>query len=142
MPVRTDYYTLNCRTENKQETSVIMMPITAEQEVQLDKGRNINIKIESRYISLGASDIYCYGEIDLSKGSNDYDIFKTFDFIDYIHGKGIYIYSNYNYENHTCTSDLQEPRWKETFKPEELSQWAHGFLGKPKRIVLFRTVIR
>ena len=138
MPVRTDYYSMICRTEHKDETSVIMMPITAEQEVQLDKGHNISLKLETRVFSLGASDLYCYGEIDLTKGSNDCEIFKSFDFMDHLRSKGIHIYSNYNYANHTCSSDLKEPRWKETFAPEEFAQYVHGFLGKPKRIILFR----
>jgi len=116
------------------------MPITAEQEVQLDKGVNIVVSLETTKFSITPSDIYCYGEIDLSNGSDDYDIFSSFDFLDYMHGKGISIYSNYNYKNHTCTSDIKEARYSETFRPEILSQWAHGFLGKPKRIVLFRYV--
>ena len=60
--------------------------------------------------------------------------------LDYLEEKGVTIYSNYDYETHSCSSPEKYCLWTETWHPAVLAKMAHGYLGKPKRILLFNQI--
>lgn len=138
MPTTTDYYILTSRiTYSGNKEKIILTHITEEEEAVLDSGENLEIVRGVRKFNIHANNIYCYGDIDLREGSDDSKEIATFDFLDYLNGVGIKIPSDYNYENHECHSPIDRYRITETWRPEVLTRYAHGCLGKPKKILLF-----
>ena len=61
-------------------------------------------------------------------------------FLDHLEAVGAHVYSNYDYETHSCSSPKEYCLWTETWHPAVLAKTAHGYLGKPKRILLFNQI--
>lgn len=118
-----------------------MTSITEEEEQQLDDGKELILKRGNISFRIHCNNIYCYGEVNFNKGSDDCNQIATFDFLDYLDWKGIVIPSDYDYEHHECHSPLKCYRWTETWRPDVLARYAHGCLNKPKHIVLFRRLL-
>lgn len=114
-----------------------MTYITEAEELELDKGKQLILKRGNRNFTVDKNNIYCYGNVDFSEGSDDMKQIATFSFLDYLGAVGIHIPSDYHYDTHECHSPLRCYRWTETWRPEVLAKYAHGCLGKPERIVLF-----
>lgn len=116
-----------------------MTYISEKEEIALDKGETINLKRGNRTWTITTRNIYCYGEVDFNTGSEDMKQIDTFDFLNYLGGVGLHIYSDYHYDTHECHSPIKNCRWTETWHPAKIAQYAHGCLKKPQRIVLFKT---
>ena len=117
-----------------------MTYISEEEEAALDKGEVLTLKRGNRTMTVMPNHLYCYGEVDFSTNSDDMYQIEDFHFLDYLGAKGLHIYSDYHYDTHECHSPLPQCRWTETWNPAEIAQYAHGCLGKPQRIVLFKIV--
>lgn len=142
MPKCNDYYVVACdKIKKVVRTKVIMTYITIKEEAALDKRENISIIRGDKTFDIDIKNIYCYGKIDFRQNSNDMNQMDTFDFLNYLVGSGLHVVSDYDYRNHCCHSPYTFPRWTETFRPSVITQFAHGCLGKPKLIVLFKIAI-
>ena len=141
MPIFQDYYILISRTDTGRKEQVIMTYITEEEEQKLDEDEELTLKRGNASFKVHGNNIYCYGEVDFHKGSNDCKKIATFTFLDYLGLKGIALPSDYHYDTHECYSPLKSHRWYETWRPDVLARYAHGCLNKPERIVLFRRLL-
>lgn len=141
MPICQDYHILlNIRTNlgNKQ---VIMTYITEKEEAKIDKNETIVIHRGKHTFTIDNRCIYCYGEVDFTKG-DDIELLDKLNFLSHLGIQGVPIRSNYDYACHACHSPVNRPLWAETFRPSRLVLYAHGVLGKPKRIVLFNVKVK
>ena len=143
MPVFKAYHLLSSyRDINKRKVMIYMTYITEEDENILDNNKELNIVRDDLKFKINLNNTYCYGEVDFTNDSDDMYNIENFNFLDYLTGfSGIPIRNGYDYDNHECTSVEQRCGWTETWNPAVLAQFAHGCLGKPDRIVLFRQVL-
>lgn len=139
MPIWKDYHILNSRRDDRNNTIMTCMSyLTVDEETVLDKNETLTIVRGDAKFVIKPNDVYCYGSVDLNTNSNDYNIIEDFDFLDYLGSVGLKIYADYNYETHTCRTPINRCRWTETHNPAKVVQYAHGVLGKPERIILFK----
>lgn len=120
-----------------------MIPIDENEEKLIDNidKHTLTFHRGDRTFSVSMKDIYCYGEVDFE----DEDILNRiskFKFLDYLGAVGVHIYSGYDYKTHSCSSPKSCCLWTETWNPAELAKMAHGYLDKPKRILLFNQTIK
>lgn len=142
MPIRKDYAVIISHTNpsNKRDrSSVIISHITLDEEKKLDSGDHIIIKRGDLSFVISPDDLYCYGEIDFTDESEDLDTIDGFDWFNHLTFSGYHTPNDYDYESHTCISPLPFYRTRETFHPADAVQYLHGFLGKPKRTIIFRS---
>lgn len=120
-----------------------MIPIDEDEEKLID---NIDKSIlpfhrGNRSFSISMKDIYCYGEVDF-EDENTLNQIKDFKFLNHLDEVGVHIYSRYDYKTHSCYSPKRYCLWTETWNPAELAKMAHGYLGKPQRILLFNQTVK
>lgn len=120
-----------------------MIPINEEEEKIIDNIDKQIIKFDrrNRTFSVSMNDIYCYGETNF----NDETVLEqieSFNFLNHLGEVGVHICSNYDYKTHSCTSNKNHCLWTETWSSAKLAKLAHGYLGKPKRILLFKQFIK
>ena len=118
--------------------STIMIPISEEEEANIDRiGKQVlHFHRKDRTFSVQKSDIYCYGEVDF-KDKETYDEIDKFPFLNHLVMSGAVVYANYDYDSHSCSCHKKNKLWTETWSPAKLAMITHGYLGKPKRILLF-----
>ena len=141
LPISPHYRILNSRKIRSEIKSTIMIPINKNEELLIDNidKQTLHFHRGNRTFSVQMRDIYCYGEVDFND-KNTLDKINNFNFLDYLEEKGVTIYSNYDYETHSCSSPEKYCLWTETWHPAVLAKMAHGYLGKPKRILLFNQI--
>ena len=127
------------RSDGPVVINTIMTYLTKAEEVALDKKETIEITRGFRHFTISPRDIYCYGEIDFHNGSDDYKELAKMKFLSHLCFCGIWIEANYDYDRHCCYSPIKRKQWYDTTRPEVLSQYAHGILGKPRRCIIFST---
>lgn len=116
-----------------------MTYISEEEESLIDRGKTLNLQRGDAEFTIESYDIYCYGEVNFDLSSDDMYKIDNLNFLDYLKGASGYpICSDYDYESHTCKSPISCYRITETWHPSVLARYAHGCLGKPQRIVLFK----
>lgn len=142
MPIIQGYQTLACRIiNNKEEHSVMMIPISEQEENEIDKGGELSVKRHNLEFNIETKDIYCYGKINFDNGSEDMDTLSEFNWLDFMTERGKSIPANYNHKNHTCRTDTDRVKYFDTTRPELVAQYAHGLLGKPERVLIFRYIV-
>lgn len=132
-----DFFVMVSRFDGPCVIQTIMTYITEEEEKQLDNKKIIEIERGSRLFQIAPRDVYCYGEIDYHNGTEDYNELAKLKFLNHLSLCGIWIKADYDYEHHVCYSSIKKPTWYDTTRPEVLSQYTHGILGKPKRSIIF-----
>ena len=143
MPISKDYQTVICHTEKagnkiKSQTRILMTWISDKEEALLDKGRAISITRGGITFDLDKDNIFSYGEVDFHDGTEDYDALnELIPFKDIVH-----IPLNYDYDTHTCKTKTKCYQTYETDNIGAMAQYAHGRLGKPKRVVIFKLIAR
>lgn len=117
---------------------VIMAPITAEQEEQLNNEDYIIIKdqFEQSFV-VTDNKCYAYGELDLSPKSDNIRKIAESNWFKNLY-VNIIMLSEYDYETNTVTSDVEGGRWYETDNVETYLPFLHAKIGKPERVVIFR----
>lgn len=141
LPIRNDYYSMVSKKRlDKRTECVIMSYITEKEEELIDNGKTIVIKRGNTKFTINPANIYCYGIIDFHPDSEDIDIISTFNWLDHLIIRGICIPANYNYDKHQCLSINKKPMWFDTLRCDYLARYAHGFLGKPERTIIFRQI--
>lgn len=117
---------------------VIMAPITEEQEKQLSENNYITITDQfNRTFIINDKTCYAYGTIDLSPRSNNIAKIAKSGWFDSLY-VNIFVFTRYDYDTHTVTSDVAGGRWYETDNVENYLPFLHGKIGKPERVVIFR----
>ena len=135
------YRILNSKKINTGTKSTVMIPIDEDEELLIDNidKQTLHFHRGDRTFSVQMKDVYCYGEVDFTD-KDTLDKINTFNFLDHLETVGAYIYSNYDYKTHSCTSPKRNYLWAESWDTLELTKMAHGYLGKPKRILLFNQI--
>ncbi len=139
MPTTDLSYQVICShsTSRIKKELIVIIPITEKEEKQLDKGF-LQTTRDDQTFNIHSNDIVCYGDIDFSTGSDDYNAIERMKWLDYLGVKGICVPSDYDYETHCCYSPERFARYTETFNPAVLAQYIHGRLGKPQRCCIFK----
>ena len=143
MPISKDYQTVICHTEKvgdkiKSQTRILMTWINDKEEALLDKGKAISISRGGITFDLDRDNIFSYGEVDFHDDSEDYEALnELIPFKDVVH-----IPLNYDYDTHTCKTKTKSYQTYETDNIGAMAQYAHGRLGKPKRVVIFKLIAK
>lgn len=143
LPISPNYRILNNNRSNIGNRTTIMIPIDENEEKLIDNigKETLHFNRGNRSFSVQMKDIYCYGEVDFND-KETLDKIEEFNFLDHLGAVGVHIYSGYDYKSHSCTSSISRCMWTETWSPAHLAKMAHGYLGKPQRILLFNQIIK
>ena len=145
MPISKDYQTVIYHTNmtNKEgrpteQVRIIMAPITEKEEALLDEGNAFIIHRCDFPFNLSSDNVLAYGEVDFHNGSDDYEnIGSLIPYRDRVH-----LPLHYDYDTHTCKTKLKRYQTYETDNIGAMAQYAHGRLGKPKRVVIFKLIAK
>lgn len=145
MPISKDYQTVIYHTNmtNKEgrpieQIRILMAPITEKEEALLDKGKAFTIHRGDLSFNLTSDNVFAYGEVDFHKGTEDYEnISSLIPYRDMVH-----LPSYYDYDTHTCKTKIKRYQTYETDNIGAMAQYAHGRLGKPKRVVIFKLITK
>lgn len=141
MPIMKDYHMLSLNKDAERNIIMtIMTYITEAEEKVLDSGKVLHITRGDMSFDITPRKVYCYGHVDFTTDSSDYNIVEDFDFLNYLNDVGVHVPSDYDYKHHVCVSPIGRIRWTETWNPAAVAQYAHGRIGKPDRIVLFKYI--
>ena len=124
---------------NANKELIIMIPITEDDEKQLDKGSLHIIKGDQEFVIL-PDKIICYGKIDFSNNSEDLDTISNMNWLDHLILRGVTVPSDYNYEEHSCCPPGKYIRYYDTTNPAVIVKYAHACLGKPERCCIFKQI--
>ena len=124
-----------CRTENiKGNLPVFIESITEEDEKAIEESKSkrgdVNFLTASGEI-VDNSRIYMFGEVNL----NDKEDLRIIEKYNLINFDGNCIHSNFDYDKGT----VEINKWYQTFNPILWFKYCHCLLGKPKRIIVYRT---
>lgn len=141
MPLTTAGYQVICsRSISKYVTElIIMIPITEEEEKELDSGLLVTKKGDFTF-TIEGNNIICYGEIDFNTNSDDYYVLEDMRWLEHLTGIGICVPADYNYKEHTCYSPIRHTRYFDTTNSAIVAQYKHAVLGKPQRCCIFKEV--
>ena len=145
MPISKDYQTVIYHTNmtNKEgrpteQVRILMAPITEKEEALLDKGKAFTIHRGDLSFNLTSDNVFAYGEVDFHKDTEDYEnIGSLIPYRDMVH---LPLY--YDYDTHTCKTKIKRYQTYETDNIGAMAQYAHGRLGKPKRVVIFKLITK
>lgn len=141
MPIMKNYYVMTYRTlTNKSKELIIMIPITEEEELKLDKG-NLQKDINGKSVNIALNKVICYGKIDFSYSSDDLTTIANMNWLDHLIERGITVPSDYDYNTHSCYPPKRRIRNYDTTNPAVLSQYVHACLNKPERCCIFKHII-
>ena len=129
MPIMKGYQTLICRTE-RDGIDIVMTYITEKEEIKLDKGEAIKITRNDKTFNIpnGRGNVICYGHIDFNISSENVGDMAT-----------VHIPIDYDLKTHTCRSPIKRYRSCECSNIAEVCRYAYGVLGKPDRVLIFKT---
>lgn len=138
--MRKDYYTLLSLTKKGFRYGVIVTSLTDKEEDAIDRGDTITIERGNCTFTISPKDIYVYGEIDFNNKSEDMSVIADLNWFATYEDYGMCMPANYDYKTHSARSPFNIPQWIDTTCCEKAAQYAHGFIGKPKRTVIFKSV--
>lgn len=131
-----------CRTEgvglHRECNRVSIAVLTDNEERNLDKHIPINLNLGNRTINVSSDNLICYGDVDFSTNSPDYNQIKKLIKNDIV----VHIPVDYNYNLHCCISPNKMYRTVETTDVSKIVQYFHGKLGKPKKVIIFKEYIK
>lgn len=119
--------------------NVVMTSISEEEEYRLDTDKKITIVRDNILFTVNIKNVYCYGVIDFDDYSDDYNAIDNFDWFKACTTQGKFVPNNYNYESHAVEQDSKNKYIQdiETWSPAQYTQYLHGCLGKPHRVLIF-----
>ena len=115
---------------------ICMLEISKADEEKLDKRESFTIDKGDRVFAVGPSNVKYYGEIDFNSGTEDYAVLEESKLFFPMGFQGASVPANYDYEKHCCYSDIDRAKWFDTVNAAYICQYAHGILGKPKRVAI------
>lgn len=120
------------------QCEVYMEAITEEQEKDIDDStdeyENLHFIKDNKVIAKG-KEIILYGEVDLNNPI-DLNYIQKFNLIDEEHS---WIYSNINFDTGDVSSVNGIIQQHPTFNPIKWFKYCHLLIGKPKRIIIYKT---
>lgn len=121
-----------------------MTELSEQDELKLDKEKAIVLDRGELSFLIGPEDVLVYGEVDLTTNSKDYKQIDKLRVYDRTAGLGITIPAHYDYERHAGVKRIgsRYVQWFDTISLAKAAQYAHGFLNKPKRIVIFKKTVK
>ena len=136
MPIR-EYMCLFTPKAGYDNTTAYVVGISEEEEQELLKNNKVTLTKDNKTFDIMLDHCFCYGNINFSSESDDLDtikesgLFNNYD-IQYV------LYANYDYETHTCKTELTRPKWYDSWDIKDILQYIHGCLGKPNHVVIFK----
>lgn len=140
MPLSTNYQVITSPIKNVNRNYVIMTYLTKDEENLLDTGNQIQLVRDDHSVVLSIKDVYIYGEIDFTHGSDDMQGLNKLDPAGAM-SNDIIIPSKYNYEKHSCSSPINKYLFTLANSSEDVFRYRHGCLNKPKLSIIFRTKV-
>jgi hypothetical protein len=120
-----------------------MSSLTKQEEDALDNGEMIILKRPGyKDMLIEMKRVFFYGKIDFTKDSEDYQQIADIRALDNVTEHGISLPSRYDYATHTCEALSDRILHYDTFDFPTICQYAHAFLGKPERCILFEHIVR
>lgn len=139
MPIFREYQTIVRKNlDGLNKLRIMISYLSQDDENLIDAGKSIKIKRGALTFNLSPKDIEFYGDVDFSNNSEDLEEIDEVNWLNNFADVTVPIPSNYNYEKHACKSKELRYFWTETVSPAKLVQYAHGCLGKPKKVVIFK----
>lgn len=130
----TKRITILCRTkELGQESKIIMIPISEEDENRIDKEKVYKIKNETNSYLVENKNILIYGEVSLNE-----DDINVLDRLNIIPEEGGVIYSNLDLKTGELIVEGDYPKEYPTFDPVLWFEYNYMLLGNPNRILIFK----
>lgn len=123
-------------------TAVLLTYLTEEEEQELEEKQVITITRKNKEYTIYNRSIYCFGDVDFSNNSDDYCDIAELNILSNLTFSGIRIPANYDYGNNSVTSNTNYVKWYDTVYIEDIIQYCHGLLGKPKKVLLFKYVYK
>lgn len=117
-----------------------MVGVTEEECNKIRKGKTIIVEKEENKFKILPENIYCFGKIDFTDGSEDMDQLDDFNWLNQLITRGVCIPADYDYETHCCFSPRKTYRWYDTFSTALVCQYKHAVLGKPENVCIFKYV--
>lgn len=117
-----------------------MEPITEDEEIRIDNSIKYfgEIRHEKKDGTIiDAKQIYLYGEINFNN-PNDLDNIEKFNFINPIYGN--WIHSKFSYKGGTFTTINGKAKMYPTWDAIKWFKYCHCLLGKPQRIIVYKTI--
>lgn len=121
--------------------TVIMEPITAEQEAHLDRTAEKEDTLKFYHpdgFVIDAKHIYLYGEVDFDN-SEDIKNIERFNLIN--NEDGNFIHSNFDYDKGIAVSTELKFKQYPTWNPILWFKYCYCIIGKPQRIIVYKRII-
>ena len=118
-----------------------MTSLTEKEEGMLDRGW-VRLKRDGFTLDIHSNEVICYGEIDFSYGSDDYETLSQMHWLNHLVTRGIDIPSNYDYDKACYIQENGRVLWYDSTNCADVAQYMHVRLGKPKRTVIFKRKVK
>lgn len=122
--------------------AVIFTSLTDDEDKALDANLTITIERGNLKCTVSPNAVYAYGEIDFSMDSDDMLVLSDFNWFSFYQDHGFWMPANYDYKNHCCYSPTKKAQWFDTVCPEKVAQYIHGYIGKPKKTLIFKVILQ
>ena len=141
LPTRDDYFTMIRHIRDVNSYTVNMTGISEKEEEAIDDNKVLFLDRGGCTFEVSVKNIICYGEIDFNKNSDDFYELADLEWCGNDSMRGVDIPARYDYPTHTCKTPVKCIQTFDTMRFELVAQYAHGFLGKPKRVAIFKTKV-
>lgn len=134
---------LHSEREAGKKFCIFLAPITDEQYEDLVNNKQILLEHKDRTFRISPDSAIIYGSLDFN--SKEVQELAAKRILKLTGNDGIsdncpMIPADYDYETHTCKTTIGRYRSKEIGTSiTELLKFAHGTIGKPETIIMFRT---
>lgn len=118
--------------------NIIMTYISEDEEKALDNDEVVKLKRGKQTFTISRRNVYAYGEIDFTTGSEDYELLTEKNWFGNIELVGVLVPVGYDYKDNLIYNKVKGGTWYDTIRTEVICQFKHGQLGKPKRTVIFK----
>ena len=79
--------------------------------------------------------------MNFKDNSEDYEQLAESPILNSIVANGVRMPANYDYDKHCCYTPKPYALTWETFRPELITQFKHGMLGKPRKCIIFKRIL-
>lgn len=143
MPISKDYQTVICHTDKvngkiKNQIRILMTYLTDKEESYLNQDKSLTIERGGITFDLDKDNVFAYGEVDFHKDTDDYEALRDLiPFNDIVN-----LPDHYDYDTHTCQTTVNGYQTRECRDIGAMAQYAHGKLGKPNKVVIFKLIAK
>lgn len=146
LPINKTYSIITCHTDafkKNNKVYTIISYLNDDENKFIDEDKSI-IKIirENKTFKISKKDIIGWGKIDLSDDSNDIAYIKKAIIINCEAGRGETVPAKYDYNTHTAKTVDGIAKRFDTTDPILLLKYHHGLLGKPNKVIIFKSTLK